>query len=244
MKLTGTQSLLLAAIVLVCVAMSGSGDDDQHHVRMSTGVLIWNDGQLAGLDLRMPVKSSRGVVECVVTPLERAGTRLTPSNGSRAVAYFSEGVPGAMIPMRPAALRLGDGRWAIVADTFGGGTYVLQLLVMRANIIASESQSSSPPRAQPMLIHDIKVPDAADTFFNLTDPALIEHNGRLYIVASAGFLWNTPPMVAIAAADTYEKGNLRGRVIGQGFCPRVVKVGNESVCAVRYADRLPDIVKE
>jgi len=209
---------------------------------MSTGVLIWNDDQLARLDLRKPVKSS-GVVECAVTPLERAGTRLTPSNGSRAVASFLEAVPDAMIPMRPAALRLGDGRWAIVADNFGGGTHILQLAVVRSDLLAVAGRGSSTPRAEPKLIDHIKVPDAAEgrTFFNLTYPTLIEHKERLYIIASAGFLWDRPPMVVIAAADTYDKGDLRGRVMGQGFCPRVVKLGNEFVCAVRYADRHPDV---
>lgn len=241
MTLTWTRLLLLGTIVLVCVPMLALGEDDQHQVPMSTGLLIWDGDQLGRLDLRRPVKAS-GVVTCAVTPLSRAGTRLTASSGSRPVASFIEGVSGAMFPMYPSALRLGDGRWAIIADSFGGGTYFLQLVVVRANIIAAESQGSSTPSAQPKLFDDIKVPDAAEdgAFFNLTYPALIEHDGRLYIVTSAGFLWNRPPMVAIAAADTYgEHSSLSGRIVGQGFCPRVVKLGSEFVCAVRYADLHP-----
>lgn len=87
MKLAGTRILLLVTIVLVCDAVPASGDDDRRYLPMSARLLVWDADRLGRLELRRPVGSS-GVVECAVTPLARAGTRLTASNGSRAVASF------------------------------------------------------------------------------------------------------------------------------------------------------------
>jgi hypothetical protein len=168
-----------------------------------------------------------------LTPLQADGDEWQPKP-SHFVQAAREYV---RFPSRADALRLDDGSWAVIADSHGGGTRILQYAHVPGDIFTPPEKASRLSASTPTMVVEVRVKPSPDApIMKLQDlccPRLLAHDGYTWVVASA--LYADKPFAGltwIARAEP-DGRTLTGRLVGAGVDPRIVRHGSGFVCAVR-----------
>ncbi len=141
------------------------------------------------------------------------------------------------LPAPADAISLTSGGWAVVGEFHGGGTRLLQFARLPHDIFdpAPPEAKASLPVAELVDQVSVRAEDegSAPRWQDLCRPRLLEHEGRVYIVASARYGQTPDAGITWIAEARVDDRSLSARRIGQGVDPRIARHGSDFVCAVR-----------
>jgi len=136
---------------------------------------------------------------------------------------------------RVDVLRRVDATWALVQDVHRGGSRMLELLELREDLLEAGERPAGGrlPRGTPFVEAVLAGSAASETFHDLFAPRLVEHEGRLHVVASSLPTDGLGEAVTWIAPVNEGGAKLEGRRIGHGGDARVARFGEEYCLLVR-----------